>query len=48
VFLEVEDMGLHLDLKPYGFHLVPKMGENTILLLVIWEQALLTQWHPIL
>lgn len=41
IFLQVKDMDLRLDLKPYWFHLVPKMGENTISLLVIWGQELL-------
>lgn len=48
IFLQVKDMDLCLDLKPYWFHLVPKMAENTILLLVIWGQELLTQLHHVL
>lgn len=48
IFLQVKDMDLCLDLKPYWFHFVPKMGENTILLLVVWGQELLTQLHHVL
>lgn len=48
IFLQVKDMDLCLDLKLYWFYLVPKKGETSVFLLVIWGQELLKQLRPTL